>query len=93
MQRLQGVHLNRVFDHRVNPARGGNGGGERRDARNVVANRGATDVFLILKRLATEWRVDDHVHFPRLHQVHNVRSPLVHFVDRLRRDAGSLQRR
>jgi len=43
MQILECGNLNDVASHRSNSFCGGGGGGERGDAGNVVANRGAAD--------------------------------------------------
>src|SRR4029077_254802 len=92
VQRLQWRNLQSLFHQRANPASRRIRGGERGDARNIVANRRAPDGFLIVKRFAAERRIYDHVNFTSLYQVHNIWPPFIHLIHGLRRDTCRFER-
>src|SRR5882724_1940727 len=73
MQVLQGRNFGPLLEHGANSARSGVGSGERRDARNVVANGGAANRLFVVERFAAQRRVDDQIDFSRFHQVDDIR--------------------
>src|SRR5579871_6953034 len=91
VQRLQRRNFDRLLDQSANAARGGVGRGKRGDAGNVVPNGGPADRFFIVEGFAAERRVQNHVHFARLHQVHDVGPAFVYLVDGLGGNAGGFK--
>src|SRR3989441_6791492 len=59
---LQGSHLEYMLVQRADAASRREGGRERGDAGDVVADGGAADRFLIVERLTAQRRIDDDVH-------------------------------
>ena len=93
MQILQGSNFRALFQKRMNPARRGMRGRQRRDARDVVANGCPSNRFFVVERFASQRRVDDEIDLSSFHQIHDVRPALIHFEDGFRFDAGGFQRR
>src|SRR5580693_5387291 len=66
---------------------------QRRDARNVIANRGAANGFFVVEGFAAKRRVNDQIDFASFDKVHDIGTPFIYFVDRLRWNAGSFEGR
>src|SRR5947209_9847982 len=90
---LQGGHLECLLVQRAYAARRREGGRERGNAGDVVADGGAADRFLIVERLAAERRIDDDVHLTGFDQVHDIRTAFVDLVNRFGLNAGAPERR
>src|SRR5437879_6835562 len=90
---LQGGHLECMLVQRAYAARRREGGRERGNAGDVVADGGAADRFLIVERLAAERRIDDDVHLTGFDQVHDIGAAFVDLVNRFGLNAGALERR
>src|ERR1700683_113775 len=93
MEILKGGDVGSVPGHGANAARCGGAGRQRGDARDVVTDRSAADGFFVVEGFAAERRVDDQVYLSRFDQVNDVRTPFVHFVNRVDFDAGARQSR
>jgi len=66
---------------------------KRRNARNVVANRGAPDRLFVIKRFATERGINDEIDLTCFHEVDDVRTAIHLLENRFGFDAGGFQRR
>src|SRR5437879_8700609 len=88
---LQGGHLECLLVQRAYATSRREGGRERGDAGDVVADGGAADRFLIVERLAAERRIDDDVHLTGFDQVHDLRAAFVDLVNRFGLNAGALE--
>src|SRR5271155_5415942 len=64
-----------------------------RDARNVIANRGAANGFFVVERFAPQRCVDYQIDFTRFDEVDDVRPAFVYFKNRLRGDSCRFQSR
>src|SRR3989442_2917630 len=89
---LQGGNVECLLVQRAYAASRREGGRERGDAGDVVADGGAADRFLIVERLAAERRIDDDVHLTGFDQVHDIRAAFVDLVNRFGLNAGALER-
>jgi len=79
MQILKCGNFRALLVQRVNPARCGVRRRKRRNARNVVANRGAPDRLFVIKRFATERGINDEDRSYLFSRVDDVRNGL-HFT-------------
>src|ERR1700722_2186427 len=93
VQILQRRHFHFMSCHRANPARRRARRRQRRNARNVVTHRRAPDRFLVVKRFAAQRRINHHIQLRGFDQVHNIRPPFIHFVDRFHFNPRAGQRR
>src|SRR6202050_630809 len=91
MQILECCDLDRVSRHRADSASGGIGGGKSSDAGDVVADRGASNGFFVVKGFAAQRRVDDQIHFARFDKVHDVGAAFVYFVNGFDLEPGFLE--
>ena len=93
MQILQRRHIHRMPRHRPHPPRSRASSRKRGNARNVVTHRRPANRFLVVKRFAPERRINDQIHLGRLDQIHNIRPPFIHLVNRLHFDPRASQSR
>ena len=93
VQVLEAVHFPLHLLERVDPAHRSFCGGERRDARNVVANGGAANGFFVVERFAAQRRVDDQWTLPVLMRSTMFGRPSFTLKHFLARNAGGAHRR
>src|SRR5690242_17640722 len=91
MKIVQSRYLYSLLDQRATAVRGGLARGQRRDARNVVANRGAANGFFIVEGFAAQRRIDDQIDLAGLDEVNDIGPAFVYFEDAFGFDACSVQ--
>ncbi len=93
MQILKRGDFGALIEQRANSTRGGVGSRKRRDAGNIVANRGAADGLFVVEGFAAQWRVDDQIDFASFHEVDDIGAAFIYFEHGFGGNAGGFERR
>src|SRR5262249_39510385 len=85
---LDGLHIQALAADSANTVNSGGCARNGCDAGHSMIDCRAANRFFIEERLTAQWRIDDEMDFSALDVIHNMRSSLVHLVNRLNIDSG-----